>query len=297
VIQDRIVDLLDKQKSFSVNRYIQSAHNLFYKHIPNNQETNENKLSEIKDNYLLPILDSLTSMGVVFIETKQWEFLSNTQKAFYQLCRRAEKNQASIQSLRKTWLWQEVIIRVYALGALLVYREHWEQAQALIQQEIDWDDDYYRRTFWSRYFLIMISRAEELKENGWVIPAINYIEARSWLSNIFMSDKDEMTNAVIQFDYLQCVYVLANPPEVNVATPYPSFAMFYPNRIEPIISKLITNERLRGTIRDITDEGLANIISTINELAAKVPNHYMGWSNYWSDKRIQKFVDTYVIAN
>lgn len=184
------------------------------------------------------------------------------------------------------------MIRIYSLGALLVYREHWEQVRSLILQEVDWEDEYYRLSFWSRYFIIMVSNAGELKENGWVAPAINYIDSRPWLSNLFMSDKDEITNSVIHFDYLQCVYVLAYPHEKNFAEPYPGFTMFYQRRVEPLLRKLISGGRLRDTLADISDGALANILNHIMELTSRVPGHYANWGRQWSDERIRQFIKT-----
>jgi hypothetical protein len=185
------------------------------------------------------------------------------------------------------------MIRVYSLGALLVYREHWEQARSLILQEIDWEDEYHRLSFWSRYFIIIVSRAGDLKENGWVVPAINYIDSRSWLSNLFMSDKDEITNSVIHFDFLQCVYILAYPHDQSFALPYPSFTMFYQRRVEPLLLKLISGGKLRDTLASTNDEALANIINNIVELTFRVPGHYGNWSRQWSDERIRQFIKTH----
>ncbi|HEY9401755.1 MAG TPA: RNA-binding domain-containing protein [Pyrinomonadaceae bacterium] len=293
LMRNKTIELLEREKQISASRYIQNAPALFYGHIKDVPSIDENKSSEIKDNYLVPILDSLTAMGVVFIEYKQWELLASLQKSLYLLCRRAEKTPSDDQrgetAISKTWVWQEVIIRVYALGAVLVYREHWEQAKTLIKQEVDWED-YYRTTFWSRYFLIMVSRAQELKENGWVHPAINYIDSHTWIADLYMSDKDEITNAVVQFDFLQCVYLLTSPADTYAAEPYPSFAAFYQSRIEPVVLKLIQDGKLRETVKDISDERLASIILRIIKLTMHVPNSYIGWGNSWSDKRIQHYL-------
>lgn len=295
IFRERITDLLEKQRLISINRYMQSAARSFYDLIRNIPADNPKYLGEVRDNQLLPLLESLTAMGVVFIEYDQWELLSALRRTFYSLCLQAEKTQfpkaqTAPPFLSKTWLWQEVITRVYSLGALLVYREQWEQTQALIQQEVSWEDEYYRHTFWSRYFSIMISRAGELKDDNFVSSTINYIEARPWLSTSFMSDKDEFTNAVSQFDFLQCVYVLAGPDEVSYAGPYPSFAIFHQRRIEPILLKLISDGKLRKTLTEVTDNKLASIIHELIQLSGKVPNHYSGWGYRWSDSRIQQFM-------
>lgn len=293
VIQGRITNLLERQKHVSISRYIKSAGKVFYEHLASDKEADENQSLEVRDNYLLPVLDSLTAIGAVIIEYQQWELFSELQRAFYLLCRRAEKSDGATLRLSKTWVWQEAMIRVYSLGALLVYREHWEQARSLILQEIDWEDEYYRLSFWSRYFIIMVSRAEELKENGWVVPAINYIDSRPWLSNLFMSDKDEITNSVIHFDFLQCVYVLAYPHEKSFAEPYPSFTMFYQRRVEPLLLKLISGGRLRDTLASVSDEALASIINIIVKLTSQVPGNYANWGRQWSDERIRQFIKTH----
>ena len=292
VIQGRITDLLERQKHVSISRYVKGANKVFYERLAGDKEADENQSLEVKDNYLLPVLDSLTAIGAVLIEYQQWELFSELQRAFYLLCRRAEKSDGSTLRLSKTWVWQEVMIRVYSLGALLVYREHWEQARSLILQEVDWDE-YYRLSFWSRYFIIMVSQAGELKENGWVVPAINYIDSRPWLSNLFMSDKDEITDSVIHFDFLQCVYVLAYPHEKRSAMPYPGFTMFYQRRVEPLLLKLISGGRLRDTLASVSDEMLANIINNIVELTFRVPGNYGNWGRQWSDERIRQFIKTH----
>lgn len=290
VIQGRITDLLERQKHVSISRYVKGANKVFYEHLASDKEADENQSLEVRDNYLLPVLDSLTAIGAVLIEYQQWELFSELRRALYLLCRRAEKSDGSTLRLSKTWVWQEVMIRVYSLGALLVYGEHWEQARSLILQEVDWEDEYYRLSFWSRYFIIMVSRAEELKENGWVVSAINYIDSRPWLSSSFMTDKDEITNSVIHFDFLQCVYVLAYPREGGFAAPYPGFTMFYQRRVESLLLKLISGGRLRDTLASVSDEELADILSSIVELTFRVPNTHGNWGRQWSDERIRQFI-------
>lgn len=292
-IQERITDLVERQKHVSISRYIKGAGKVFYEHLAGGKEADENQTLEVRDNYLLPILDSLTAIGAVIIEYQQWELFSELRRAFYLLCRRAEKSDSITLGLSKTWVWQEVMIRVYSLGALLVYREHWEEARSLILQEVDWEDEYHRLSFWSRYFIIMVSQAGELKENGWVVPAINYIDSRPWLSNLFMSDKDEITNSVIHFDFLQCVYVLAYPHEKRFALPYPGFTMFYQRRVEPLLLKLISGGRLRDTLAGVSDETLANILNNIVELTFSASGHYGNWGRQWSDERIRQFIKTH----
>lgn len=299
VIYDKITDLLENQREVSVCRYIQRATSLFFQHLEDAKSGDENQILELRDNRLIPILDSLLAIGTTCIEYKFWELFDDIHGAFYRICYRAEKwNFPELRltsfSFNKQWVWQEVMVRVYTLGAILVYRNHWLQAQKLIQQEVEWDD-YYRSYYWSRYILIMAARAGQLEKKGWVPPAVDKIEAHEWLSNLFMSDKDQIINAVCQFDFLQCVYTaIAETGTIHGKRAYPSFGLFYKSRTEPIIAKLITPGVLRDSVSSLSDDQLAALIQDLNNLAAQEFFMYNGWDAWgWSDKRIKQFLDAH----
>lgn len=297
VMYRRIMDLLDNQRNVLVQRYIQEAASQFFQHVKTIATPYDvNTILELRDNRLIPILDSLLAIAVTSIDYKQWDLFQEVQAVFYRLCYQAEKGilpDVVVETfvLNKIWLWQEVIIRVYALGAVLVYRRHWQQAQTLIEQEIEWDD-YYRTEYWSRYIITMASRARQLQENGWIPAVVSYIESQEWLSYIFMGNKDEITNLACQFDFLQCVYTnITDTGTFDVKRAYPSFAFYYKDRTEPVIGKLITPGELRDTISELNDQQLATLIRALDRLADELAIRVNGWhSGGWSDQRIRNFL-------
>lgn len=296
-----MVLLLEKERRPIIRRYLQSAPKLFFEHLGQIPSGDDNQLLEVRDNRLLPILDNLTAMAVVFIEYHEWPFFEELQRILYLLCRQA--NTATFPmpvdrsiSLDQVWLWREIMTRVYALGALLVYLSHWDQVQALVRQEVDWDE-YYRFDYWSRYVLAMASRAGQL-EAGWINAGVKYIQERPWLAALFAGgNQDEITSALCQFDFLQCVYVAAdNSGRIEVA--YPSFGGYYNRRTEPVVAKLVTPGKLRDTIGKVDDDQLARFIRELDLYAVRTFVRVGAWDqNSWSNKRIREFLDSHPQSN
>lgn len=214
----------------------------------------------------------------------------------YSICYQAEKLQVvsslqSAQAINKIAIWQEVMKRVYILGGILVYRSHWQHVQNLVQQEVEWED-FYRLHYWSRYILTMASRSGQLEKQGWIPSVVDYVEHQQWISQLFMSNKDQIINSVCQFDFLQCVYTsIKDTGEVDVTRPYPSFGLYYKFRTEPVVAKLVIPGVLRDTLSNLGDNQLALLIQDLDRNAARIFIMFSGWEQgNWLDKRIQKFL-------
>jgi len=301
VIPDNISTLLENNRILTVQRYINKAPSIFFQHVENVNLDDNNEVLETRDNRLWPILDGLLAIGVTCIEYKQWDLFDTIQQAFYRICYEAEKSKAIALSqssaINKILIWQEVMLRVYTLGGMLVYRAHWQQVKKLVQQEIEWDN-YYRSYYWSRYILTMASRAHQLEKQGWLPPVLSYVEKQQWISNFFMSDKDQIINSVCQFDFLQCVYTsIKETGEIDVARSYPSFGLYYKYRTEPIIVKLIIPGILRESISNLSDDQLATLIRDLDLNTARIFMMNSAWdAGGWSDKRIEQFLADHLVS-
>ena len=296
VIPESISTLLENSRSITVQRYISKAPGIFSQHIDNVDSNDDNEILETRDNRLWPILDGLVAIGVTCIEYKQWDLFDSIQQAFYRICYQAEKSKVIALSqptsaIHKIKIWQEVMLRVYVLGGVLVHRTHWQQVKKLVQQEIEWDN-YYRLHYWSRYILVMASRAGQLEKQGWIPPVTSYIEQQQWISQLFMSDKDQIINSVCQFDFLQCVYTsITDTGEIDVKKSYPGFGLYYKSRTEPIIVKIVIPGELRESISNLSDDQVAMLIRELDIKAAKAFMMYSGWDEWeWSDQRIKQFL-------
>ncbi len=296
VIYEKTTDFLEQDRTITVQRYIQKTPGLFFQHLNGIEPDDDNQVLELRDNRLIPILDSLLAIGTTCVEYKRWDLFEDSQRALYSICYQAEKADIPIlrrptSSVNKIWIWQEIMLRVYTLGSILVNRNHWQLVQELVQQEIEWDD-YYRFYYWSRYILTMASRARQLEKQGWVQPTISSIENHQWLLHFFMSDKDQIISSVCQFDFLQCVYTsIKETGQVDVERSYPSFGAYYKSRTEPVVVKLISSGTLRDTLPNLSNDQLAEIIRGLDRYAAKAFALYSGWDAWeWSDRRIKQFL-------
>ena len=294
-VYEKISRAIEHGSVVSVRGYINKSPGMFFKHAEELNLDDENRILEVRDNHLLPILDSLLVIGVVCAENKQWDLLDAVQTAFYSICYQAEKlsTLALHRVVNKITIWQEVMVRVYALGGVLLRFSQWPQIQRLVQQEVEWDE-YYRFHYWSRYILVMASRSGLLEKQGWIPSAIAYIERQKWMSYLFMSNKDQIVGSVCQFDFLQCVYTSIGPEnEVDAVRAYPSFGLYYKSRTEPVVTKLIFSGPLRDTVISLSDTQLATLISNLDVYAGRIFVMFNGWEAAgWSDLRLQNFLKT-----
>lgn len=294
-LEKEVIDLLDRGRGVSLRRYIRKAHKLFFDSISLiSSEGDENKVLEIVDNQLLPILDNLVAIGLVFVDYGHFEYLTDIKQILYLICKKVEndiipQNVGDTLSINKIWVWQEIIIRVYAIGALLVSKEKWEAAKLLIEQEIEWDE-YYRKQYWSRYVLTMASRAEQLQDKGWVPTVVQYMEENEWIAKYYFSDRELMAKYVCQFDFIQCVFVEMNNSDRSLVA-YPSFGIYSKRYTEPIILKLIDDVDFKKLLSKLTDEQLAIIIHELDKSAKKQFFRGSGWTyRSWGNKKIPKFI-------
>jgi len=105
----------------------------------------------------------------------------------------------------------------------------------------------------------------------------------------FGNDVDRATDRLCQFDFLQCVHVVHLRDDNRSA--YPSFAWYYKQRTEPIISQLIADPAARrDAIPDMDDARLAAIIIVLDQVADREAFAAAGWSGGWSDRTITQFI-------
>ncbi len=295
--ENHILSLLESNKNTTIRRYLRSAKTVFYKYVSSIDALDDNKILSLQKNILLPFLDNLLVIGKVLIEFDNLTLFKELERTFYQLCKQAnsykfpETKNIDLH-FTASWVWQEIIRRIYALGGLLVQEKKIEWIPILIRQTIDWDG-YYKSYFWARYFLIMLSRERRFRDKSLCSLSITYlVDDFALFSEAFMNDKNQIVSAICQFDFLQCIHVAVETSKIRKA--YPSFGIFNNYRTEPIILDLIQRGEFRNAIPKISDSELANIIQGLDYFAGKEFARFNGWdSNYWSDSKIEMFISKY----
>ncbi len=292
--EEHALELLEKGQTFVVRRYLQSAPTVFFKHVESLDKPDASHIQTVRDNYLLPVLDNLVVLGVVLIHYDEHQLFSELESVLYQMCKQAPKVEfpklkETMLHFNSSWVWREVITRVYALGAVLVYEKKYEWIPALIRQPIKWEGSYWRDKFWARYILTMLAREGRLEEKSLCRLAATYIESFDYLARLFWHDRDEIIAATCQFDFLQCIHAISETH--RIADGYPSFGIYNNYRTEPIITELITDGPARAAIPAIPDNLLADIIRGLDHVAGEGFFLYNGWDSHsWSDKLIERFL-------
>jgi hypothetical protein len=92
-----------------------------------------------------------------------------------------------------------------------------------------------------------------------------------------------------QFDFLQCVISVSKTNDLHAC--YPNFATFFTDRTEPIVIQLVTGGPARGTVADVPDERLYEIINELDELASTQAFDFAGWDLHdFQDARVHAFL-------
>ncbi len=87
-------------------------------------------------------------MGVLAIEFQQESHFRWVVETLHSVFVRANKLGFANPNDRrvyfdKTWVWKQLILRVYALGAYLVSKQQFDWIPILVRQQVPWDE-YYR---------------------------------------------------------------------------------------------------------------------------------------------------------
>jgi hypothetical protein len=254
------------------------------------------QVSRIRDNELEPLLDNLTVLAITCARYQRPQFLPNVRDAFYRIYERAHTTTfgPSLQQAEIiiSWVWETVIKRVYTIGATLLRGGFYNEVPLFIRQEITWDD-WYGNEFWARHALKMRARENRLDRRGLCAITEQFIKEREWFYQQYGEREDDVISALCQFDFLQCVHAIHESGRPSAG--YPSFGTYYNHRTEPIIGKVIKDDRAReALLPQLSDEELATIIKILDQRADSVSGLLNGWTlNDWRDTEIEAFLDRY----
>ncbi len=251
----------------------------------------------IRDDRLEPLLDNLAVLAIVCARYRRAEFLVEVRDALYGIYQRAHATDFDRPALRvevrRSWVWEAVMKRVYAIGAYLLRLGLHHEVPHFIRQPVTWEHDLWRRSFWARHALTMRSRDGGLARQGLCAVTEDYVERREWFYREFGEDKDGVISSLCQFDFLQCVHAIDDAEDYREA--YPSFGVFYNERTEPVISLVLRDEAARrALLPEMSDERLAGIIKHLDTAAAREFWAFNGWdADSWRDRKVREFLSRY----
>lgn len=292
-----VVDLLEAGKTTSLTRYLKEAWPLFAEHVRENISSEDDQLQRAKDNKLLPILDSLAVISAVAVRYDQQELFSEATDTLYEVFHEAASLEYATPSNHEvhfgaSWVWKEIVARIYALGALLVKCERFSWIPTLVLKRVDIPQRVSH--FWTLFAGIMLSRERRLDRPSLCPLGISFVKENNLFSQLFRQNEDNIIACTCQFDFLQAIHFLHRGEE-----PYPSFGIYYNYRTEPIVSKLVRDTPARESLSGISDQALAQMIDMLDKKAATNPSFFLigAWDHQeWEDPAISKFLETHLPA-
>lgn len=195
--------------------------------------------------------------------------------------------------------WLDILVHVYALGALAVRYRRWPVVRALALRIIG--DATYSYRSWIRHGLVEASRAEILtpkdssEANGGVVissslnlsmaldalhPDIPLTEETTEMAP--GSSADRLLSSICQFDLIYCL-VAATATGGRGLEFYPSSAAFHQYRVDPALEVIAGDEAIRAVLfPEMPDSTTATAIATVLEAAKHESWRYGG---FWKGVR------------
>ncbi len=248
------------------------------------QTTDVDAILRHRDNLIVPALDKLAAMTCVLVDRNQVELVGKVASQLYAVYELPEELKLHDLPQREvhfgpSYIWQQVIIRVYVAGALAVRKEAYPLVPILARRSVSWDT-YWSKSYWARHALTMLAREKRLRTRSLCGDALLWLEENPYFMQMFgRSDraKERATDSLCRFDFLQNVMAFA---ESNDRLVYPNFAFFRNSRVMPLVRDLVAGGSSRQAIPfPLPNEQLAGILIELDKMAGKEAFLVGGWDS------------------
>ncbi len=187
---------------------------------------------------------------------------------------------------------KEVLMHLYAVGAVLVQEKQWENLGVLVRlTPISTHNGYWKSLL--RKAEVMIARAELLKDEegarSGVIEAAKPVAAHVF-DLLGDGQPRDLTNLLVEFDVYRGI-ANAGKDENDKLGAYTNFALYYSARAEPAFLTLLDDAVARAALFDGTDAQLAAVYQHMNSAATREAFAYNGWDGF-ENPRLVSFAGT-----
>lgn len=176
---------------------------------------------------------------------------------------------------------KEVLMHLYALGAVLVQDQRWEELAVLVRlAPISTRNGYWKSLL--RKAEVMVARAELLRDEEGSRSGV--IEAAKPVATHLFDLLDDgpprdPTNSLVEFDVYRGV-ANAGKDENDKLGAYTNFALYDATLAEPAFLTLLDDFVARAALFDGTDEQLASVYRHMNNVAKDEAFAYNGWDGF-----------------
>ncbi|MGB8508707.1 MAG: hypothetical protein WCD76_09900 [Pyrinomonadaceae bacterium] len=214
---------------------------------------------------------------------------------------RMRSTRVSPHNLSSPHLWLEITRRVAVVGGYAVRQGCWNAVRQLALQitEDRYSSSHGENQYWLRHAdkeaanasLFNSADAQNPRVSSLVGAALQIVNSDSSLRPELASDDYRLLKSHLEFDLLAALIVCADADEFDNSYVYPSFTYWDMHRVEPLLSKLLTNERMKDELfqRKVEDMFLAR---TLRQIAEAADRRSSVWSR-WSGRAITKFLEAH----
>jgi hypothetical protein len=187
---------------------------------------------------------------------------------------------------------KEVLMHLYAVGAVLVQERQWENLAILVRlTPISTHGGYWKSLL--RKAEVMVARAELLKDEEGARTGV--IEAAKPLTAhlfelIGESPPRDLTNLLVEFDVYRGI-ANAGKDENDRLGAYTNFALYYSARAEPAFLAVLDDPVVRAALFDGTDAQLSAVYRHMNSAARREAFAFNGWDGF-ENPRLVAFAGT-----
>jgi len=227
------------------------------------------------------ILDRLTCVAAITLELDREEWVARVVDALLRVYNLGIDASGFAQTTPENiQLWLDVIVRVYALGALAVRLERWPEVRELaVRKGQGHDFEYYES--WLRHAQVAAARAgmtpDKQPDLALIPRAHNVVRAVECLRPDVEAEDDAVLTGLCQFDAYAALAVVAVSGSMGGGAFYTNFARFWTQRAQPAFSRVVRDPAVREVIFPRSDADLAAAIRGIDQLATKEGVSYSGW--------------------
>lgn len=239
------------------------------------------------------LLDRLTSMAALAIQYERPEWLTRILAALVRIYEHGlNEHGFDPEDLPSTWLWLDVVSRVYGLGGLAVRLRSWEAIRPLADRRPD-GEPFSHYGSWLRHALTQAARRglfESTAKSGLLARAHNVVRTIETLHPDCAADDEVVLDSLCQFDLYGAVVVIGERGDLDSGNFYPSFGRYYMQRTLPAFVRIVTDSAVRRQLFGGSDTLLADAIVEINRVAHSEGFSISGWAGI-ADQRVVRFVE------
>lgn len=183
----------------------------------------------------------------------------------------------------------EVLVHLYAVGAVLVHERKWIDLATLTRlAPLSTHGGYWKSLLQKAQ--VMAARTNTLTNDS--DAQVGVIEAaKSKTAQLFdllgEGDPRDLTSLLVQFDVYRGV-ATANSDENGSLGAYPNFCLYYTARAEPAFLTLIEDSEARAALFNGNETQLANVYRRMDNAARNAAQMYNGYDGF-EDSRLRSF--------